>query len=120
SAAATELLGVHALFGAFFAGLMMPRSTDAEATVLDSIEPLTLTVLLPLFFALTGLRTDFQLIAGGRTLAVTALIVLAAVAGKGGASALAARVTGSTWREAWAIGALMNTRGLIELVVLNI
>ena len=119
SAAVTDALGVHALFGAFFAGLMMPRSHD-DAGLVNSIEPVTMTVLLPLFFALTGLRTDLQWLGRGRLLAVAAWILLASVAGKGGASALAARLTGLRWRDAWAIGALLNTRGLIELVVLSI
>jgi Kef-type K+ transport system membrane component KefB len=119
SAAATDALGVHALFGAFFAGLMMPRSNE-DAGLVDSIEPVTMTILLPLFFAITGLRTDLQLLDGGRLLAVTLGILLAAVAGKGGASTIAARMTGLPWRDAWALGVLLNTRGLIELVILNI
>jgi Kef-type K+ transport system membrane component KefB len=119
SAAATDALGVHALFGAFFAGLVMPRF-DRDKGLVDSIEPVTMTVLLPLFFALTGLRTDLHLLDSVRLLAVTAGILFAAIAGKGGASAIASSMTGLPWRDAWAIGVLLNTRGLIELVILNI
>jgi Kef-type K+ transport system membrane component KefB len=120
SAVATESLGVHALFGAFFAGLMMPREAEIERVFVERVEPLTMTLLLPLFFAFTGLRTNVQLLANAALWRDAALILAAAVAGKGGASTLAARAMGLGWRDAVSLGALLNTRGLIELVVLNI
>jgi len=119
SAAVTDALGVHALFGAFFAGLMMPRA-DSAAGLEEVIEPLTMTILLPLFFAFTGLRTDVHLLGAAHLLSVTAWILVLAVLSKGGASALAGRLAGLDWRDAFALGALLNTRGLIELVILNI
>lgn len=119
SAAATDALGVHALFGAFFAGLMMPRSPSADAGV-RVVEPVTMTLLLPLFFAFTGLRTSVQLINSPALVRDTFAVLATAVIGKGGASAVAARAMGLTWRHAGALGVLVNTRGLVELVILNI
>lgn len=120
SAVATEALGVHALFGAFFAGLMMPKETHIEQVFVERIEPVTMTLLLPLFFAFTGLRTTVQLIDSPALWRDAALILMVAIAGKGGGSVVAARAMGLNWREATALGVLLNTRGLIELVVLNI
>ena len=119
SAAATDALGVHALFGAFFAGLMMPRTPNVDAAV-GAVEPVTMTLLLPLFFAFTGLRTSIRLIDSPALVRDTVFVLAAAVVGKGGASALAARAMGLEWRAAGALGVLVNTRGLIELVILNI
>jgi Kef-type K+ transport system membrane component KefB len=119
SAAATDALGVHALFGAFFAGLIMPRSPNVDAVV-SAVEPVTMTLLLPLFFGFTGLRTSVRLIDSPMLARDAVLVLLTAVVGKGGASAVAARAMGLEWRAAGALGALMNTRGLIELVILNI
>jgi Kef-type K+ transport system membrane component KefB len=120
SAVGTEWLGVHALFGAFFAGLMMPREAHVERVFEERIEPLTMTLLLPLFFAFTGLRTNVQLIDSAAMWRDAGLILAVALAGKAGASAIAARAMGSSWREAGTLGILLNTRGLVELVVLNI
>jgi K+:H+ antiporter len=120
SAVATEWLGIHALFGAFFAGLIVPRHPRFEQIFEERVEPLTVTLLLPLFFAFTGLRTNVQFIDSPALLRDAALILGAAVAGKAGASMIAARAMGSDWREAGTLGILLNTRGLIELVVLNI
>jgi K+:H+ antiporter len=119
SAAATDALGVHALFGAFFAGLLMPRSPNVDAVV-GVVEPVTMTLLLPLFFAFTGLRTSVQLIDSPALVGDTLAVLATAVVGKGGASAVAARVMGLSWRDAGRLGVLVNTRGLIELVILNI
>jgi Kef-type K+ transport system membrane component KefB len=119
SAVATDALGVHALFGAFFAGLMMPAGADLERSVTQHVEPVTMT-LLPLFFAFTGLRTNVQLIDNSALWRDAALFLAVAVVGKGVASAIAARAMGIAWREAAALGVLLNTRGLIELVVLNV
>jgi Kef-type K+ transport system membrane component KefB len=120
SAVATDALGVHALFGAFFAGLTMPRDPAIERMLRERVEPLTTTMLLPLFFALTGLRTKLQLIDSASLWTDAALIFAVAVVGKAGASTVAARWMGMTWRDAGVLGILLNTRGLIELVVLNI
>ena len=120
SAYATDVLGVHALFGAFFAGVIMPRAVDAERVFTDRIEPITTALLLPLFFASSGLRTSLPLINDWALVGETVTILAVAVAGKGIGSAVAARAMGMTWADALQIGILLNTRGLVELVVLNI
>lgn len=116
---ATEWLGIHALFGAFFAGAIIPKEGIAEDMV-RKLRPLVVVLLLPLFFAFTGLRTDMRLVIGSAMALYSALVFAVAVVGKFGGSTVAARVMGVPWREASAIGVLMNTRGLIELVILNI
>ena len=120
SAYTTEVLGVHALFGAFFAGVMMPRATHAERVFSGSIEPLVTALLLPLFFAFSGLRTSIHLISSLDLILQALLILAVAVVGKGVGSAVAARIMGASWNDAALIGTLLNTRGLVELVVLNI
>ncbi len=120
SAAATDALGIHALFGAFVAGLVMPKDAKLEETLGGAVEPLTASLLLPLFFAIAGLRTSVRLISSPALAGDTFLVLSTAVLSKGGASALTARVMGMEWRDAWALGVLMNTRGLIELVILTI
>lgn len=112
----TESLGVHALFGAFLAGLVMPAETKVPA----GLEFITETLLLPLFFALTGLRTSVAIGAGAQFWFWCACIVVVAVAGKLFGCALALRVKGLPWHECLAVGILVNARGLIELVLLNI
>ncbi|HEX8829914.1 MAG TPA: cation:proton antiporter [Longimicrobium sp.] len=120
SAWVTEYVGIHALFGAFLAGAIMPKGERFVHALTEKLEDLTVVLLLPLFFAFTGLRTAFGLVSGAGMWGYAALIILVAVAGKWGGSTLAARFTGMTWREAGAVGVLMNTRGLMELVILNI
>lgn len=120
SAVATEWLGVHALFGAFFAGLIMPRHEGLTRALSEKVEPAVVSLLLPIFFVLSGLRTSVSLVSGAEMWFYCGLILLVAVTGKLGGSMLSARLTGMSWREAGAIGVLMNTRGLMELVVLNI
>lgn len=120
SAWATEALGIHALFGAFMAGAVMPKGDRFVHAITDKLLDLTVVLLLPLFFAFTGLRTRIGLVDGAEMWMLCGLVILVAVAGKLGGSAVAARATGMDWREAGAIGALMNTRGLMELVILNI
>ena len=112
----TESLGVHALFGAFIAGLVMPAETKVPA----GLESITETLLLPLFFALTGLRTGIAIGAGAQFWFWCVCIVLVAVAGKLFGCAIALRVKGLPWNECLAVGTLVNARGLIELVLLNI
>jgi Kef-type K+ transport system membrane component KefB len=118
-AAVTEAIGVHALFGAFLAGIAMPRRADLRQGLEVSLGAVTTVVLLPLFFASTGLRLHLGWLRGGAAWAAFGLILLAAVGGKLGGSMLAARATGMGWREATALGVLLNTRGLVELVILG-
>lgn len=118
SAWATELLGVHALFGAFLAGAIMPR--DGAETLAVHVRGLTSVVFLPLFFAVTGLRTNIGTLTSPELWLCCALVLLVAVAGKFGGAALSAAAVKFPWRESLAIGALMNTRGLMEMVVVNV
>lgn len=120
SSLATEWIGIHALFGAFIAGTVMPVQGGFRDRMRDKVQDVALVMLLPLFFVTTGLRTDLQLLNHPGLWGWTALIVFVAVAGKGLGSAFAARVTGHSWPESLTLGALMNTRGLMELVVLHI
>jgi Kef-type K+ transport system membrane component KefB len=120
SSAVAEIVGIHALFGAFLAGAVFPKAGTVAARIVEKLETIVLVLLLPLFFAYSGLRTDIDLVSGPREWLVTAGLILVATVGKFGGSAVTARVTGLGWREASAIGVLMNTRGLMELVVLNI
>jgi K+:H+ antiporter len=116
---ATETIGVHALFGAFLAGAAVAGAESLREPLRKAIEPLTSTLLLPLFFAYAGLRTQVGSLSAEAWFACV-LVLIAAVAGKFGAISAAARVQGFSWRDSVALGALMNTRGLMELVVLNI
>jgi len=120
SAWITEKLGVHALFGAFLAGVALSKSPVMASNALAKFESLTSTVLLPIFFASVGLRTSFQLIHGTQLWIYLGFILLVAVAGMWGGTTLAARCTGMTWSESTTIGVLMNTRGLMEIVILSI
>jgi Kef-type K+ transport system membrane component KefB len=120
SAYASEVIGIHALFGAFMAGAIMPENTKFRSIIIEKVEDVSVILLLPLFFVFTGLRTEIGLISEPFLLKVTGLIILVAVAGKFFGSALAAKFVGQSWRDSLTIGALMNTRGLMELVVLNI
>jgi len=114
----TESLGIHALFGAFLMGAVMP--TRLVEPLSEKLQDVTVVLLLPLFFAYTGLRTSITLVSGGEMWFYCSLIILVAIAGKMGGATLAARATGKSWRDARALGILMNTRGLMELVILNI
>jgi Kef-type K+ transport system membrane component KefB len=116
----TEWLGIHAVFGAFLFGATMPRRPAFIHALTHKLEDVAVVLLLPLFFAFTGLRTRVGLVSGGELWLYAGLILLVAVAGKFGGATLAARATGSPWRESAALGILMNTRGLMELVILNI
>jgi Kef-type K+ transport systems, membrane components len=115
-----EVIGVHLLFGAFVAGVIMPQEASIKSLLTDRLEDVSVLILLPIFFVLTGLRTQIGLLNEGHLWAVFGVIMLVAVSGKFAGSALTARVVGQPWQEALSIGALMNTRGLVELVVLNI
>ena len=116
----TETIGIHALFGAFLAGTIMPENAKFRNIFIQKIEDIALVLLLPLFFVFTGLRTQIGLINDIYLWKVTGMIVLVAITGKFVGSALASKVMGQNWRDSLTIGALMNTRGLMELVVLNI
>jgi len=120
SAAATDAIGIHPLFGAFLAGLCFPRVQAWQAGMRARLEVLIYLVLLPLFFALTGMRTRLDLLNTTTTWLWTGFVLLLAVVGKMGGAIFAARLTGQAWRSAVALGALLNTRGLVELIVLNI
>jgi len=120
SALVTEMIGIHALFGAFLAGAIMPKAADFRHKLGVRIENFSSVLLLPLFFAFTGLRTQIGLLNDWQGWLICLAIILAASVGKLGASAIAARLTGFTWPEALQLGALMNTRGLMELIALNI
>lgn len=120
SALLTEYLGIHLLFGAFLMGAIMPKDHKFTRYVLDRFETITITLLLPLFFAFTGLRTNIGLVQGGQMWFYCALIVLVATVGKFGGSTLAAWLSGMPPRQSSGLGILMNTRGLMELVILNI
>ncbi len=120
SALATEIIGIHALFGAFIAGAIMPLGGRFRAVLRDRLESVTSVLLLPLFFAYTGLRTEIGLLDDVASWAVCLAIILVATAGKLGGTVAAARWTGLSWRDSVALGALMNTRGLMELIALNV
>lgn len=120
SALFTEVIGIHALFGAFLAGVVMPSHGDLRNFLRERLETFSSAFLLPLFFAFTGLRTQLGLLDDWQSWAVCAGVVAVAVAGKLGGSMLAGRWTGMSWQESFSVGALMNTRGLIELIVLNL
>jgi Kef-type K+ transport system membrane component KefB len=120
SAVATEYIGVHAIFGAFLFGAIIPHESGIARHVRERIEDVVRVMLLPAFFAFTGLRTEIGLLQTAQDWLICAVIIAVATAGKFGGAALAARVTGLPWRESAALGILMNTRGLVELIVLNI
>ena len=120
SAWTTEWLGIHALFGAFLAGSVMPKESRFVRDLTEKFEHVTVVFLLPLFFAFTGLRTSIGLVEGGEMWFYCGLILFTAVLGKFGGSTISAKLTALSWREAGALGILMNTRGLMELVILTI
>src|SRR5215207_6699182 len=116
----TETIGIHALFGAFVAGVVMPPATEFRIFLKDKLEAFSSYALLPLFFVFTGLRTQVGLLNSWEDWALCGMIILVAIAGKLGGSMLMSRWTGMNWTQSFLIGVLMNTRGLVELVVLNI
>jgi Kef-type K+ transport system membrane component KefB len=120
SAYATEVIGIHALFGAFMAGAVMPENMKFRNIFIEKVDDVAVVLLLPLFFVFTGLRTQIGLLNDPYLWMITGIIILVAVTGKFLGSALAAKFVGQSWKDSLAIGALMNTRGLMELIVLNI
>jgi Kef-type K+ transport system membrane component KefB len=120
SSSATELIGIHAIFGAFVLGAMIRHDSGIARELIDRLEDLVVVLLLPAFFAFTGLRTQIGLLNSPEQWALCGLIIAVASLGKFGGSTIAARLTGLGWRDGAALGVLMNTRGLMELIVLNI
>jgi K+:H+ antiporter len=120
SALVTESIGIHALFGAFLAGVALPPPEKLDIPVKERLETFSTGFLLPLFFAFTGLRTQIGLLNNWESWLVCAAIIGVAIAGKLGGTSVAARIAGMNWHDSLSMGALMNTRGLIELIALNI
>ncbi|HVM88373.1 MAG TPA: cation:proton antiporter [Puia sp.] len=116
----TELIGIHALFGAFLAGVIMPSAIHLRNQLIERTEYISVTLLLPLFFAFSGLRTQIGLLNNMHTGLICIAILIVAIAGKFGGSLLAAKFVGESWKDSMIIGILINTRGLMELVVLNL
>ena len=116
----TEVLGVHALFGAFVAGVIMPANLSFRRIMTEKVEDVALVLFLPLFFVFTGLRTEIGALNTAHLWGVCALFVAVSIVGKLAGAALSARFVGESWKDSLSIGVLMNTRGLMELIVLNI
>src|SRR4029079_14654255 len=120
SAMTAEWIGIHAIFGAFLLGAIIPHDSDIARDFQHKLEDIVKILLLPAFFAYTGMRTQIGLVSGAQAWAICAVIILVATLGKFGGTLVAARCTGLNWRMSSALGILMNTRGLMELVVLNV
>jgi Kef-type K+ transport system membrane component KefB len=120
SALATEAIGIHAVFGAFLVGALVPHDSAIARRFTAQLEQVVTILFLPAFFALTGMRTRIDLLATPTEWLLCALVTLVATAGKLGGTVAAARLTGLGWRQSAALGTLMNTRGLMELIVLNV
>ncbi len=120
SALATNWIGVHAVFGAFLFGAVIPHDSALATTLTTRMKVGVTVLLLPAFFAFTGMRTEIGLVSSTSEWLICGLIVLVATAGKFGGTLAAARLTGMDWRGAASLGVLMNTRGLMQLIVLNI
>jgi Kef-type K+ transport system membrane component KefB len=120
SALATEAIGIHSIFGAFLLGAVIPHDSALARTLTRKLEDVVAVLLLPAFFAFTGMRTQLGLVSGPEAWLLCGLIVLAATAGKLGGTLLSARLNGLGWRDAMSLGVLMNARGMMELIALNI
>jgi Kef-type K+ transport system membrane component KefB len=120
SACATEFIGIHAVFGAFLIGVIIPHDSPISRYLDQNVKDFISVLLLPCFFAITGLRTRIDLIFGIDNLLICVLIILVATLGKFGGALAAARLVGVSWKDGTALGVLLNTRGLMELIVLNI
>lgn len=120
SAYTTEVIGIHALFGAFMAGIIMPSTANFRKMLTEKVEDVSMGLLLPLFFAFSGLRTEIGLLNTVHAWQVCAILIFIAILGKFGGSMFAARFVGLSWKDSIVIGALINTRGLMELIILNI
>jgi Kef-type K+ transport system membrane component KefB len=120
SAYFTEIIGIHALFGSFIAGVIMPNNIRFKEILTEKVEDVSTILLLPIFFAFTGLRTQIGLLNESHLWTICLVVVAVAVFGKLVGSAFTAKIIGRSWKDSLSIGALMNTRGLMELIVLNI
>lgn len=120
SALATEFIGIHAIFGAFLLGAITPHDSRVAKELTDRIEDLVRIMFLPAFFAFTGMRTQVGLVSTQEEWILCGILILVATVGKFGGTLVAARMTGLSWRDSSALGILMNTRGLVELIVLNL
>lgn len=120
SAVATEYIGIHAIFGAFLCGAIIPSNSRLAAELRNRLEDIVSVLLLPTFFAFTGLRTEIGLVSGLTNWILCGVIIAVACLGKFGGTLVAARLTGLGWRDSASLGVLMNTRGLVELIVLNV
>lgn len=116
----TEAIGIHAIFGAFLLGAVIPHDSEVARAFRHRLEDVVTILLLPLFFAYTGMRTQIGLLSTPMDWIICGVIVLVATLGKFGGTVAAGRWTGLDWRTSSALGVLMNTRGLMELIVLNI
>jgi Kef-type K+ transport system membrane component KefB len=116
----TELMGIHALFGAFLAGVVMPQKKEFREYLTLQLQNFSGVFLLPLFFAFSGLRTHLGLLSNLASWLICGGIIAVAMTGKLGGVMLASRFMGMNWKDSFSLGALMNTRGLVELVALNI
>lgn len=116
----TEILGLHALFGAFIAGVVMPSNVKFRKIMTEKVEDVSLALFLPLFFVSTGLRTEIGLLNTPELWGMCCIFIIVAILGKFGGALFSARFVGESWKDSLYIGALMNTRGLMELVVLTI
>ncbi|HEY6033569.1 MAG TPA: cation:proton antiporter [Kofleriaceae bacterium] len=120
SAWVSDRIGIHLVFGAFMFGALVPKRDGLAHALADKLEAIVVVVFLPLFFVVSGLRTHVGLVGSAHHALACLLIVGTACAGKIGGTLIAGRATGLQWREAGALGILMNTRGLMELIVLNV
>jgi Kef-type K+ transport system membrane component KefB len=115
----TDSIGIYSVFGAFLVGVSIPSGKFSK-TLQEKTVSLTVGLFLPLFFVYSGLNTELGLINSLQLWLIAAAVLVASVGGKAIACAIAARVSGQTWRESWIIGTLMNSRGLMELIIINI
>ena len=120
SAFITQTIGIHALFGSFLAGVIMPTNINFRKLMIEKIEDVSVSLFLPLFFVFTGLRTEIGLLNTPYLWTVCLIFILVAIIGKFVGGALTAKLMGESWRDSLSLGILMNTRGLMELIVLNI
>ncbi|OAX31539.1 hypothetical protein K503DRAFT_76188, partial [Rhizopogon vinicolor AM-OR11-026] len=116
----TDIVGVNAIFGAFLAGIIVPREGGLAIALTEKLEDMVSIVFLPLYFTISGLNTNLGLLDNGITWAFTIAIACLAFCGKFGGCTIAARLSGFSWREASTVGALMSCKGLVELIVLNV
>jgi Kef-type K+ transport system membrane component KefB len=120
AAVTTEAIGIHAIFGAFLLGVVIPHESRLARVLLGRFEQFVTILLLPAYFAFTGMRTEVGLLSGSAPWIACGLIIVVATVGKVAGTTLAGRVTGMSWRDASGLGVLMNTRGLMQLIVLNV